>query len=68
LQIELNGEARDIPAQYSLEQLLNQLELGAQKVAVELNRDVVRRDEWARIELREGDRIEIVHFVGGGEA
>ena len=38
----------------------------ADRVAVELNRDIVPRDRWAETELNEGDRLEIVHFVGGG--
>ena len=40
----------------------------ADRVAVELNRDIVPRDRWAETTLNEGDRLEVVHFVGGGSA
>ncbi len=43
-----------------------ELSLAPQRVAIELNGQVARRDEWAQTVLRENDRVEIVHFVGGG--
>jgi len=45
-----------------------QLDLPAQRVAVELNRNVVRRNDWSSTMLQDDDRLEIVHFVGGGSA
>ena len=62
----VNGETRQIPANTNLARLLEILELASARVAVELNQSVVRRAEWGNIVLRENDRIEIVHFVGGG--
>ena len=50
----------------SLAQLMATLGLAPERIAIELNQSVVRRSEWAATELREGDRIEVVHFVGGG--
>ena len=50
----------------SLAQLIETLGLAPERIAIELNQSVVRRSEWSTTELREGDRIEVVHFVGGG--
>jgi sulfur carrier protein len=66
MKIQINGEDRDCAAPLSLEALLTQLGMKADRVAVELNRTIVPREEWTRTALKEGDRLEIVHFVGGG--
>ena len=67
MRIEINGEARDVPENLTLETLLAHLDLNApERIAIEHNRRVVRRAEWAQTKIEEGDRIEIVHFVGGG--
>ncbi len=50
----------------TLEDLVRELSLAPQRLAIELNGNVVRRNEWAQTILDDGDRIEIVHFVGGG--
>ena len=50
----------------SLMQLVETLKLAPERIAIELNQSVVRRAEWSSRQLRENDRIEIVHFVGGG--
>jgi thiamine biosynthesis protein ThiS len=62
----VNGESREISENTNLSRLLEILELASARVAIELNQSVVRRAEWGNIVLRENDRIEIVHFVGGG--
>jgi sulfur carrier protein len=65
--IMVNGDARDVPAGWTVASLLSALELDPRLVVVERNRDILRdRDAFARIELARGDTIEIVHFVGGG--
>jgi len=64
--IIVNGEPKDCPAGASLAQLVEQLQLKADRVAVELNRNIAARNRWAETQLQEGDRLEIVHFVGGG--
>ncbi|HKC62894.1 MAG TPA: sulfur carrier protein ThiS, partial [Pyrinomonadaceae bacterium] len=64
--IELNGEQRDVPASITLSELIKNLSLAPERLAIELNRRVVRRNDWQQIVLTEGDRVEIVHFVGGG--
>ena len=64
--IYLNGEGKEIPDGLNLAQLIDDLGLPAQRVAVELNRTVVRRRDWSTTNLSENDWIEVVHFVGGG--
>ena len=66
MQIIINGEARDLAGEMSLMDLLQMLGMKADRVAVELNREIVRRESWAQTALHDGDRLEIVHFVGGG--
>lgn len=66
MRIEVNGEQREVPAAISLKGLVEHLSLPAERLAVELNRKVVRRADWQNTTLSEGDRLEIVHFVGGG--
>jgi thiamine biosynthesis protein ThiS len=68
LRVYINGESREISGTSSLAELINQLDLPAARIAIELNREVVRRSDWGGTVLREDDRIEIVHFVGGGFA
>jgi len=66
MQIKLNGEAKELEDGTTLQRLVEQLALAPDRLAVELNYEVVRRAEWPRVALSEGDRVEIVHFVGGG--
>jgi thiamine biosynthesis protein ThiS len=66
IRIVVNGESRAAPAGARVSDLLESLKLPAAKVAVELNREIVPRSGFAAQALAEGDRIEIVHFVGGG--
>jgi thiamine biosynthesis protein ThiS len=66
LLITINGEVREVPDHLTLGGLINHLALAPERLAVELNREVVRRAEWMHTSLAEGDRVEIVHFVGGG--
>lgn len=66
MRLEINGEARDFISALTLDSLLEQLSLKQDRVAVELNRELVPREQWSVTSLAEGDRLEIVHFVGGG--
>jgi thiamine biosynthesis protein ThiS len=68
LRVYVNGEAREFSSPLSLDQLIAELDLPPARIAVELNRTVVRRSEWSTTELRDDDRIEVVHFVGGGQS
>ena len=64
--IFLNGEAREFESGRSLSDLLDTFELPKQRVAIELNRDVIRRQDWDATKINDNDKIEVVHFVGGG--
>ena len=64
--ITINGEATEITAGASLVDVLKLLELKPERLAIELNRKIIRRANWGSTTLNEGDKIEIVHFVGGG--
>lgn len=66
VQIEVNGKTREVSAGTSVADLLSVLELDDRLVVVELNRQIVRRTERRDVGLQAGDRVEIVHFVGGG--
>jgi thiamine biosynthesis protein ThiS len=66
MKVFVNGESRELSGSPSLADLITQLELPATRIAVELNREVVRRNDWSGTMLNEDDRVEIVHFVGGG--
>jgi sulfur carrier protein len=67
MKLHINGEERTFdPAVPTLAALVEALGMKADRVAVELNRDIVPRDRWAETALKEGDRLEVVHFVGGG--
>ena len=65
--VRINGEKREIACEQTIDNLLLDLELALDQVAVEVNREIVRRNEWGTRVLRQDDQIEIVHFVGGGE-
>jgi sulfur carrier protein len=67
MKLQVNGEERDFPEELMLTGLLEQLGMKADRVAVELNREIVRRDLWPQTRLQPGDRLEVVQFVGGGE-
>jgi thiamine biosynthesis protein ThiS len=66
MQVFVNGDERQLSGTPSLEDLITQLELPAARIAIELNREVVHRSDWSSTMLKDDDRIEIVHFVGGG--
>lgn len=66
IHITLNGEQLPIESNVDLETLVAHLELPAKRLAVEMNGNVVRRVDWPKTTVSEGDKIEVVHFVGGG--
>jgi thiazole synthase len=68
IEIRLNGETQQIPAPLSIVQLLDHFELPRDRVAVERNRRIVPRPQWESVSVGQGDELEVVHFVGGGEA
>jgi len=69
MKLQINGEPRDFTdasAPFTLSALVEALGMKPDRVAVELNRNIVPRDRWAATQLNEGDQLEVVHFVGGG--
>jgi thiazole synthase len=66
LRVQINGEPSELREGMTLHELVAQLGLAPERLAVERNREVVRRTRWAETEIADGDQIEIVHFVGGG--
>ena len=66
MKIFVNGDLRELEEEVSLNRLLELFSLPSQRIAVELNREVVRKKDWDTVTVREADTIEIVHFVGGG--
>ncbi len=64
--LEVNGERQQLPLGTTLEQLLQHLALTGKRLAVELNLEVIPRSHYPRQPLQTGDRIEIVHAIGGG--
>ena len=66
MKITLNGEIKELETEVTLDRLLELFSLPSQRVAVELNREVIRRQAWDSTIVRDEDRVEVVHFVGGG--
>jgi len=64
--ITINGEKKEIGQEVNLNDLLKFFVLPQERIAVELNKEVVRKKDWENIKINEADKIEIIHFVGGG--
>ena len=65
--VVVNGDEREVAASAVVADLVAHLDLKPERVAVELNRRILKRQQWGSTLLSEGDKVEIVHFVGGGE-
>lgn len=68
MKLHINGEERtfDSAPPFTVTALVESLGMKSDRLAIELNRDIVPRDRWPETELHDGDRLEVVHFVGGG--
>jgi thiamine biosynthesis protein ThiS len=66
VKIQINGEQKEVADGLSVAQLLEELKIRPARVVVELNRDILSRDAYGSCTLKQGDALEIVHFVGGG--
>jgi len=66
LTVVVNGDEKNVEDGAAIADLIAHLELKPERVAVELNRKILKRAEWPSTRLVEGDKVEIVHFVGGG--
>jgi thiamine biosynthesis protein ThiS len=67
MKLTINGEGREFSTSMTVASLLTELGLKSDRVAVELNRDLLPRERWNITQLNDGDQLEIVHFVGGGD-
>jgi thiamine biosynthesis protein ThiS len=68
MKLSINGEDREFPSNLTVASLIAHLGMKPDRVAVELNRNLVPRDRWDKTPLSDNDKLEIVHFVGGGSA
>jgi thiamine biosynthesis protein ThiS len=66
MKVFINGETKEIAGEVNLNELLANFSLPQERVAIELNEQVVRKKDWEMILVKDADKIEIVHFVGGG--
>ncbi len=66
MKLVINGDSREFADGLTLSQLVEELGMRGDRLAVELNRDIVARARWAETVLHDGDQLEIVHVVGGG--
>jgi thiamine biosynthesis protein ThiS len=66
MRLKINGDEKEVAAVSTLADLVASLAMKADRVAVELNREIVPRSNWEATALKDGDELEIVHFVGGG--
>ena len=66
ISIFINGESKELAKKYDLIELLEHFSLPTERIAIELNQVVVRRKDWKNIKISEGDKLEVIHFVGGG--
>ena len=67
VEILLNGETRELKAGSTVEELVRDLGMVPDRVAIEYNLRILKKKHWGTTALSQGDRVEIVHFVGGGE-
>ena len=66
MRLKINGDEKDVTNVSTLVDLVQHLAMKSDRVAVELNREIVPRANWEATTLKDGDQLEIVHFVGGG--
>ena len=66
INVTLNGEKTQVPEGLALREFIAYLGLPAGRIAIEHNREIIKRKEWDAVKVKDGDTIEIVHFVGGG--
>ena len=64
--IQLNGSPYEVNIETNLNQLLNKLKIKKTKVAIEVNGVIVEKNKYPKVILNKGDKVEIVHFIGGG--
>jgi len=66
IKINLNGKQKQIAENSKIDKILNELKIPIRKVAIELNQEILDKKKLRKIKLKKNDKIEIVHFIGGG--
>ena len=66
IKIKLNGRTKLIAENFIIQDLINNLKIPIKKVAIELNKEIIDKKKLSKIKLKKDDKIEIVHFIGGG--
>ena len=66
IKIKLNGKTKIINSNYKIQNLINDLKIPIKKVAIELNQEILNKKDLNKIKIKKNDKIEIVHFIGGG--
>ena len=66
IQVQVNGKEREIQSGLSVHELVESFDLNPLLIVVELNREILSRDQFKDVQVSEGDALELVHFVGGG--
>ena len=66
MKVLINGEIKEISGELNLSDLLKHFSLPSERIAIELNKEVVRKKDWENIKIADGDKLEVIHFVGGG--
>ena len=66
IKIKLNGKVKQIPKDFKIDKLINDLKIPIKKVAIELNQEILDKKKLNKIKLKKNDKVEIVHFIGGG--
>ena len=66
IKIKVNGKFKSIPDNYKISNLVKELKIPLKKVAIELNQEIMDKKRISKIILKKNDKIEIVHFIGGG--
>ena len=66
IKIKANGKTKLVPQNYKMSDLIKNLKIPLKKVAIELNKEIIDKKKLSKIKLKKDDKIEIVHFIGGG--
>ena len=66
IKITVNGKQMQVIPKFSLKSLITKLKMPLNKIAIELNKKIIDKKKISKIQLKKGDKIEIVHFIGGG--
>ena len=66
IKISINGEDLEIDSGQNIFQLVSNLELDIDKIAIEKNKEIIHLEQYSEVKLKSGDSLEVIHFVGGG--